>query len=108
MKANGSKLVYVLMYFVLSLLNILYVANLNIENLNEVYNLTLPYCAKWESIGRELGIPKGSLDATRMNRINSGGVEGCLQEMLAKWLRDSKPKPTWLALNRALESVSGT
>lgn len=70
-------------------------------------DLTSPYCAKWEFIGIELGIDPGLLDATKKNCINSGGVEDCLREMITKWLRHDKPKPTRLALNRALESLSG-
>ena len=68
---------------------------------------TWPYRANWELIGIELGIDQGSLEAIKKNCMNSGGVEECLKDMITKWLRSNSPKPTWLALNRALESVSG-
>ena len=66
---------------------------------------TRPYRVKWKLIGIELGIDQGSLEATNREYIKFG-VEDYLRDMITKWLRHNNPKPTRLALNRALESVS--
>ena len=76
-------------------------------NLGEVLDLTLPYRAEWKHIGIKLGIAIGSLEATKKDCMNSGGVKDCLIEMLSEWLRHNKPKPTRCALKEALETVLG-
>ena len=58
--------------------------------------------AKWCDIGLELKIDPGSLDA--IEKENPRDVQGCLREVLKKWLRRSHPKPTQGALMKALES----
>ena len=59
------------------------------------------YRAKWRYIGIELGIDKGTLDALNKNNRE---VEDCLTELISKWLRNTKPRPTRAAMTKALES----
>ena len=78
--------------------------------MREVFDRTWPYRAGWMYIGIELGIEFSTLEATKRNCITAGGVEDCLMTMISIWLRNTNPKPTWLALDKALQSerVSST
>ena len=61
-------------------------------------------------IGIELGINFSTLEATKMDCMMAGGVGDCLTKMITIWLRNTDPKPTQLALDKALQSdrVSST
>ena len=72
--------------------------------MREVLDRTWPYRADWTYIGIELGIEYSTLEATKRNCMRAGGVEDCLREMIINWLRNTDPKPTRSALEKALKS----
>ena len=77
------------------------VALLSITDLREMIDLTWDYRAKWMFIGIELGIDASTLDAIKANHRN---VEECLTDMINRWLRSDKPRPTRAAISAALQS----
>ena len=77
------------------------VALLTPENVREVLDLTFPHRANWRQIGIQLHISVGTIDAIEANRRK---VEDCLTDIILHWLRNTKPKPTRDALNKALQS----
>ena len=52
----------------------------------------LPLAAHWKTIGGLLGIDKAILDRIQRDEV---GVNDRLHEMLAKWLKQVDPLPTW-------------
>ena len=60
----------------------------------------LPVAASWKNIGTLLGIATHVLDNIQ---CNGGRVEDNLREMLAKWLTQVNPIPTWANLANAVE-----
>ena len=78
--------------------------------MREVLDQTWPYRTGWMYVGIELGIDVSTLEATKINCMMAGGVEACLTAMITIWLRNNNPKPTRLALDKALQSerVSST
>ena len=58
------------------------------------------YRARWKSIGIELRVDTGTLDAIEANNRKVGG---CLQELITHWLRNS-PRPTKEIIRVALQS----
>ena len=72
--------------------------------MREVLDQTWPFRAGWMYIGIELGIDVSTLEATKINCMMAGGVEACLTAMTIIWLRNNNPKPTRLALDKALQS----
>ena len=72
--------------------------------MREILDRTWPYRASWTYIGIALGIEFGTLEAIKRNCMRAGGVEDCLTEMIITWLRNNDPKPTQLALDKALQS----
>ena len=58
------------------------------------------YRARWKSIGIELCVDTGTLDAIEANNRKVGG---CLQEMITHWLRNN-PRPTKEIIRVALQS----
>ena len=77
-------------------------ALLNIDDSNEMITLAWDYRANWRFIGRNLGIDAGTLDAIEANHNN---VEDCLTDVINKWLRNNKPRPTRGAISAVLQSV---
>ena len=63
--------------------------------------MTWNYRARWRFIGIELGINEGTLDAIDEDNRK---VEDCLREMITRWLRRCKPKPSRHAISMALKS----
>ena len=74
---------------------------LSITDAREIIRLTWDYRAKWKLIGIQLSIDAGTLDAIEANHRN---VEECLSDMINKWLRNDKPRPTRGAISAALQS----
>lgn len=70
--------------------------------LKDAFGDVLPLAADWKTIGCLLGI-----DRTDLNKIqsNEDRVNDHLQEMLAKWLTQVDPPPTWAALADAVEPI---
>ena len=58
------------------------------------------YRARWKSIGIELRVDIGTLDAIEANNRKVGG---CLQELIKHWLRNSS-RPTKEIIRVALQS----
>ena len=70
-------------------------------NIREILDLTWPHRARWKLIGTELGIDTGTLDAIDANNKK---VEGCLNDLITGWLRNTKPRPTRAAIVAVLKS----
>ena len=70
-------------------------------NTREILDLTWPNRARWRLIGTELGIDTGTLDAIDANNKK---VEGCLDELITVWLRNTQPRPTRTAITDVLKS----
>ena len=69
--------------------------------MREIIDLTWPHRARWRLIGIELRIDTGTLDAIDANNKK---VEGCLDELITKWLRNTHPRPTRTAITDVLKS----
>ena len=83
---------------------------LTLDNLREVLNVEAVWDrrAKWHNIGLNLRIKPGTLDTIDVNY--RGQCEDCIREVLKEWLKRVEPRPTWDALQEALNSplvVSG-
>lgn len=57
--------------------------------------------AVWKSIGHELSIDLGTLEAIERDNSNCGD---CLREMIIQWIRNAKASPTWVILDKAMQS----
>ena len=73
---------------------------LSIDNIKEVLDEMWDYRARWKSIGIELRVDTGTLDAIEKDHRM---VNDCLQEMIKHWLRNS-PRPTKEIIRVALQS----
>ena len=60
--------------------------------------------AKWKDIGLELDIIQTDLDAIEAAYHNDIGR--CFVEMLALWLKQVDPPPTWIAMVAALQDIT--
>ena len=76
-------------------------AELTVEDIRHVLDLTWEYRANWKFIGTELNIKQGDIEAIASNHHK---VEDCLREMLCGWLCCTTPRPTRSALSKALRS----
>ena len=65
----------------------------------------LSLATHWKTIGTLLGISKPVLDRIRSDEE---GANDRLQEMLAEWLKQTDPPPTWTALADAVEMVDSS
>lgn len=74
---------------------------LNRTDVREVLEYIWDFRAVWKCIGRELSIDLGTLEA--IERDNSK-CEDCLREMIIQWIRNAKAPPTWVTLDKALQS----
>ena len=74
--------------------------------MNEALKIAWKHRSRWRFIGIELGIDLATLDAIS---VDERKVDDCLTEVIKKWLRKGKPRPTRQALKSALQSerVSG-
>lgn len=66
--------------------------------LNEVFDVR----AKWYTVGLELKMNAGNLEAIKIKCRDD--PDECFRELLSTWLKQVYPKPTWTALANALES----
>ena len=73
------------------------------NNVKEVLNLTWNYRSRWRFIGIELGIDVNTLDTIERDHRKA---EDCLTELITIWLCHTNPKPTRIAITKALESQS--
>ena len=73
--------------------------------LRDVYKELFPLSTDWKSIGTLLGISKNVLDRIR---DDNDGVNDRLQEMLAVWLKQIDPLPTWKQLADEVEVIDPT
>ena len=74
---------------------------LTIEDLKTVKKAVWSARTKWKDIGLELGIIQTDLDA--IEAVHRSDIGRCLTEMLARWLKEVNPPPTWSALIAALQ-----
>ena len=70
-----------------------------------VFKELLPLAIHWNSIGTLLGIQKNVLDRIRDDKE---GVNDQLQEMVAEWLKQVDPPPTWKQLAEEVEIIDPT
>ena len=77
---------------------------LTLSELSEVLNAVWDRRSKWYNIGLGLGIESSTLDATSRNCHHQ--CEDCLREVLKEWLKQVEPRPTWDALQEALNLPS--
>ena len=77
---------------------------LTVDNLASVQRAVWEGRAKWYSIGLELGLKAGTLDA--IQQTNHYDVNHCFTAMLKKWLRRPKLNPSWSCLARSLRESS--
>lgn len=80
---------------------IIHVDFLSSGNMREVLDLIWDYRSRWKFIGIVLGVDPGTLDAIEKDHNKA---EDSLVELIGKWLRGSRPKPTQSALTIALQS----
>lgn len=62
-----------------------------------------PLASEWKTIGCNLNISDGKLNAIARNESNR--VEDCLREMLSAWLKTITPLPSWEVLAKAVEGI---
>ena len=75
---------------------------LTIDDLNKVKKALLSARVEWEKIGLELEISAADLESIK--NANRGNPDDCFIEMLKKFLKKGKPKPTWELLATTLEA----
>ena len=59
--------------------------------------------ADWEDIGILLDVDEGDLRTIKSD--NAGNNSSCLREMLRKWLTQTLPEPSWIAIVEAIENL---
>ena len=69
-------------------------------NLKQAFKILLPISKKWKNIGALLNISDSILEKIS---ADEDGVDDCLRAMLAKWLKQVEPAPTWAELMDAVE-----
>ena len=82
-----------------------HVRPLRIEDTAEVCRWLYPLRAKWKTIGTFLCIDHGSLDAIKKD---CAGSDDQLTELIAVWLKQLTPPPTWQALHQAVLHLDPT
>lgn len=76
-----------------------------IEDFSKILSHAWDFRAKWRYIGVVLDIDVGTLDAIYKDHRE---CSDCLNQVLLEWVRRSEPKPTWRALEEALQSPEVT
>ena len=79
-----------------------FAGELTIDDLCDVLKTAWEARSKWYYIGLELRISPGTLNAIKKN--NNQDPDDCLTAMLDYWLNNGKPKPSWVAVAKALKS----
>jgi hypothetical protein len=74
---------------------------LTLTRLRSVKNRIWEARSKWKDIGIEL-----KLEITDLDAINGSDTGACFKEMLSIWLKQTKPRPTWSRMIKALKSRS--
>ena len=82
----------------------MHVGHLTINNLKVVWKTIREARSRWYNIGIELDREPDDLDAMELEY--RGDPESCFREIICGWLRGANPKPTWLALAKALRAPS--
>lgn len=72
---------------------------LTLTRLRSVKNRIWEARSKWRDIGVEL-----KLEITDLDAINGSDTGACFEKMLIIWLKQSKPRPTWSKMIKALKS----
>ena len=71
------------------------------SDVRKVLTYVWDFRAKWKYIGLELSIELGTLDA--IEKENSK-CENCLRAVIIQWIRTAKSPPTWIDLDKAMQS----
>ena len=71
-------------------------------SLREAVDALFVVRAQWSSLGLQLGVPEGELDAVKVD--NPGSVEQCMKAMLQWWLQ-KYPQKGWSDIVKALEAI---
>ena len=74
------------------------------DDLAAVLNAVCEGRAKWDLIGLQLGLKKGTIDA--IERDNQSNSDRCLTATLYKWLCSPDLHPSWSSLARSLRAPS--
>ena len=70
-------------------------------DLQKVFDIVNQAKCEWYSIGLQLGVPEGQLNAIK---VNFDVCQDCLRETLSWWLRNSESPCTWDDLKRVMHS----
>ena len=62
----------------------------------------LPLANDWKTIGCLLGVTRTVIERIKLEEV---GIRDCLQGVLAEWLKQVNPPPTWKQLVDAVEGV---
>ena len=73
------------------------------EHTAKVCKCLYPLRAKWRTIGTFLCVEHSTLDAIRANYEDCGDR---LTELIAEWLKQLNPPPTWQSLAEAVQCIS--
>ena len=79
----------------------LYAVQLTIRDLKIVRNALWDARTKWKDIGLELDM--STTDLEKIEAVHRSDIGGCLIDMLALWLKQVDPPPTWTAIVAALQ-----
>ena len=71
------------------------------SDVHKVLTYVWDFRAKWKYIGLELSIELGTLDA--IEKDNSK-CEDCLRAVIIQWIHTAKSPPTWIDLDKAMQS----
>lgn len=75
---------------------------LDLHSLAEIFGKIYEVRTKWNNFGLALGMDYNDLAAVKIECRDI--LDECLKELLARWLKKSRPRPTWKALIEALKS----
>ena len=75
--------------------------HLTLTRLRTVRNRVWEARSKWKDIGIELKLEQTDLDA--VSSKNGSDADACFGDMLSKWLKQTRSRPTWLKMIRALK-----
>ena len=62
----------------------------------------LPLANDWKTIGCLLGVTKPIIERIKLEEV---GIRDCLQGVLAEWLKQVNPPPTWKQLVDAVDDI---
>ena len=80
----------------------LHAGHLTINDLGDVLEAVWEARSKWYNIGLKLGTSAGSLDSVSLAGRDNPDL--CVTAMIKDWLNNSKLRPTWAAVTKALKS----